>query len=400
MKFIKNLLVWLGIMSLWFTSAFALEMPVNISATNTSESSITLSWDNVNDSAGYHIYFSEQPWIEILTAEKREFVTDIPLNIDGLNSNTPYYFIINAYDEIWEDGPFSDEVSFTTLWTNNENVEMNSAVEFKVAGIEVLAQNQVALSFTSNLENTVDAERIFKVVEKNDELIEYVVKDSKIDEQAGNKVIITFDEILPTEVEFKLVVISILDNQGRNIESGIESFENFIIEAEKLNYVYQEESGGIVIINDDNTTTTVVESSQSTDSWSTDSGFNDLSTSGWENKNQSSSDDQNNQESWNQGSNDQSTTQEESQWDTKNIDGQSDDVNNTVDQQGEIQEAKDKSTSIIGWDNLSWEDVAIDLLSAGQEAETLPTTWPEHIFMLILALVFGAMSFVFKYKKS
>jgi hypothetical protein len=29
----------------------------------------------------------------------------------------------------------------------------------------------------------------------------------------------------------------------------------------------------------------------------------------------------------------------------------------------------------------------------------LPTTWPEHIFMLILALVFGAMTFVFKFKK-
>jgi hypothetical protein len=49
---------------------------------------------------------------------------------------------------------------------------------------------------------------------------------------------------------------------------------------------------------------------------------------------------------------------------------------------------------------MSEEEVAIDLLSAGQEAETLPTTGPEHIFMLILALVFGAMSFVFKYRKS
>jgi hypothetical protein len=171
-------------MGLSITSTFALEKPVNISTTNISESSITLSWDNVNDSAGYHVYFSEQPEVEILTAQKREFVTDIPLSIEGLNSNTTYYFIVNAYDEVGEDSPFSDEVSFSTLSTTNDEIELNSAVDFKVAEIEVLAQNQVALAFTSNLENTQDAERIFKIVEKNDELIEYVVKDSKIDENA------------------------------------------------------------------------------------------------------------------------------------------------------------------------------------------------------------------------
>jgi hypothetical protein len=49
--------------------------------------------------------------------------------------------------------------------------------------------------------------------------MEYTVNKSVIDSEAVNKVIITFEENLPISTEFKLTVISILDAQGRNIES-------------------------------------------------------------------------------------------------------------------------------------------------------------------------------------
>jgi len=76
-----------------------------------------------------------------------------------------------------------------------------------------LAQNQISLSFTSLLENNDDSERIFKVIEKNDELAKYAIIDSKIDVNNSNKVIITFEELLPINTQFQLIVISILDYQ-------------------------------------------------------------------------------------------------------------------------------------------------------------------------------------------
>jgi hypothetical protein len=82
-----------------------------------------------------------------------------------------------------------------------------------------LAQNQILLSFTALLENSEVSERIFKVVEKNDEFIQYTVKDSKVDENNTNQVIVTLEKILPINTEFKLTVISILDETGRNLES-------------------------------------------------------------------------------------------------------------------------------------------------------------------------------------
>jgi hypothetical protein len=105
-----------------------------------------------------------------------------------------------------------------------------------------LAQNRITVAFTSNLENNENSERIFKVIDKNDELTQYIVSASEIDKDDTNKVLINFEELLPVNKEFKLTVISILDENGRNLESGIESFENFIIEEDKLNYVYQEET--------------------------------------------------------------------------------------------------------------------------------------------------------------
>jgi hypothetical protein len=42
--------------------------------------------------------------------------------------------------------------------------------------------------------------------------------------------VITFEENLPVATEFTFTVIDILDVNGRNIESGIESFENFYVE--------------------------------------------------------------------------------------------------------------------------------------------------------------------------
>ena len=64
-------LFWIFLSTTFAT--FALEAPVNISANEITNTSMSISWDSVQDAAGYHVYFSEDPSVEILTAQKREF---------------------------------------------------------------------------------------------------------------------------------------------------------------------------------------------------------------------------------------------------------------------------------------------------------------------------------------
>lgn len=386
MKFIPKILALLLVFGISTFSVFAINSPINIVASNISESSWLLSWDASEDALGYNIYYSTTSPIELLTAEKKEYINNSEVMLDNLSANTQYYYMVSAFDSEGLQSDFSEEYTFLTEWTSSEeseeNIEFNSAGDFKLSSIEVLAQNQISLSFTALLENSEYSERIFKVVEKNDELLQYSIKESILDESNQNKVIVTFEEILPVNTEFKLTVISILDETGRNLESWIESFENFIIEEEKLNYVFSEEQGGIIIINDDNTTTLIDNDETTTQTWSASGQYWDLNqekNSEGDNSNQSSSD----------------------YWVWFDSENEIDEDNSVTDTNPEWSNTEDEwnTSSELEWKNIDSEDVAIDLLSAGQEAEVLPTTWPEHIFMLILALVFGAMTFVFKFKK-
>lgn len=380
MKFLMKIvfLTWFFLLST--LGVFALEIPTNISTSNITETSVSISWDELENAAGYHLYFSDTPSVEILTAEKREFTTNIPLILEDLDPWTEYYFIVNWYDEFWQDGVFSEEVSFVTTdiftpWDESENIEFNSAIDFKLSNIEVLAQNQIALEFTSPLENQEDSERIFKVVDKNNEFTQYNIINSEIDLNKSNNVIITFEELLPVDTEFKLTVISILDIQWRNLESWIESFENFIIENDKLNYVYQDDIDTIVIINEDDTITIVSEKNESNNIQST-VNYSDLN-----------------------GVNEVDLIDEKI----------STDLNLELIQEiEEIEEEfhieSDTDLNAAGEElqgsNIDIDDISIDIVGAGKEVTTLPTTGSEHILMLIAALVFWAMAYVFKFKKS
>lgn len=380
------------------TSVFAIEAPTSLVITENSESSVLVSWDAVDGASGYDVYYSTVSPIDIddPATQKRLFIPESSVLVDGLTQGVTYYFVAASFDEVADGSDLSLEHSYTIESSNsqeNQNVvseantvtDMNSAGEFKLQAIEVLAQNQVAVEFTASLDPS--AEKIFKVVEKNDELLQYSVNDTKLDLNDSRKVLVTFDELLPVNTEFKLTVISILDNQGRNLESGIESFENFIVEEDKLNYVYQEEVGGIVVINEDNTTT-IVEIQEGNNNTDNSGSYN----SNIDNTNVDTQGQVSGEEKGNNQTQSTENTQESTTGDTQNVSDQSgaETDNSTV---------ENNDTQVDGT-NMSSEEIAVDLLSAGQEAETLPKTWAEHIFMLILALVFGAISFVFKYRKS
>ena len=77
MKFLTKIIALCSVLFVSITSVFAIDAPVNIQAENIDETSITLSWNIVDTAFGYHIYYSDVQDVEILTAQKKEYVTDV-----------------------------------------------------------------------------------------------------------------------------------------------------------------------------------------------------------------------------------------------------------------------------------------------------------------------------------
>ena len=88
-----------------------LPAPTGLTATATSSSTVSLSWNAVSGAAGYDVYYSTSAsgnynydW----------FTTSTSYNVTGLSAGTTYYFKISAYDSSLENGAMSNYVSATT----------------------------------------------------------------------------------------------------------------------------------------------------------------------------------------------------------------------------------------------------------------------------------------------
>lgn len=72
-------------------------------------------------------------------------------------------------------------------------------------------------------------------------------------------------------------------------------------------------------------------------------------------------------------------------------------VENT--QVDEIDNIEENETDNI-WVELNSADIAKDVVWASSETTELPTTWPEHVLLLIITIILSSLIFVFRYKNS
>lgn len=252
MKTLAKLLAGLFVAILAVSNTFAINAPTNVVSTSATQNSLSLTWDTVEWALYYNVYYSDTKGIDILTAETISYESENSIEITDLEAGKDYYFILSSIDDQGAESVLTDEYVFSTANSktqlpqeNNENLnqneqELNSGEDFQLSQIEVLYQNEVAVLFNAPLENTPDTEMIFSVTELQDETVEYTVSGSIVDPQNPNRAIVTFQENLPLDMDYKLVVISVFDELGRNIESGIESYENFYMDPVTL--VKSEES--------------------------------------------------------------------------------------------------------------------------------------------------------------
>lgn len=69
-----------------------------------------------------------------------------------------------------------------------------------------------------------------------------------------------------------------------------------------------------------------------------------------------------------------------------------------IEEKEELEEINNEPNNV--WIELNSADVAEDLVSLSEKNEELPTTWPEHILLFILAILFSSLVFVYKFKKT
>ena len=222
----KLLLISLSLMITFsYVIANSLEAPKNLKLENSTINSLEVSWDAVKDAEWYYVHYSKQSgisenWYESII---EELVEETSVNILDLDKDTTYYVAITsvfAIDSDYEESPYSNEWVFTTGETSDTN-------DFALQEASVLSSKKIELVFNNNLDNSSEAKREFKIVNKNDSLDELEVVENNLLEE-GNKLELVLDREMMNSWEYNITVISLMDSKWNNIKSWIDGLNSFV----------------------------------------------------------------------------------------------------------------------------------------------------------------------------
>ncbi len=109
MKKVLKALIYLS-MLLLVTKAFALSWPSNLSLEKATDTSLKITWDEVDDSLGYYIYYSEESSTDwTYENEWTDLIDDTSYKIEWLTPDKNYYIAITV-DEDWNHETNSEEL--------------------------------------------------------------------------------------------------------------------------------------------------------------------------------------------------------------------------------------------------------------------------------------------------
>jgi len=324
-----------------FHNVFATQSPGNIQAIMSSDTSIELDWQDVNDVLGYYIYYWESSgsWSEY-DVEWVDLIETSDHILTNLTPETKYYIAVTAVDDVWSESEKSPELEAMTLalW------EMPQSTSLRVVDAIVIDDSSVELVFSQNMEGWNSAQREF-IIENTTNWEEIWIDISDIVPGNPKNILTILDRKLLPNTNYKVTVLDIRDSEGNTIESWIDAFVNFTTPE---TFIIDLESAWI-----QNPSTT----------------------------------DTNQDEN-----NNVSDTPE----DTNNP--QIQDTNNPTENQ---QDVSVQSWNTPQWNNagttISLDDVAQNTVTTAANNEKLPQTWPEH-WILLLVTVMLAVGMFYKFR--
>lgn len=199
---------------------YAIEAPSTLVLNESSSESITFSWDAVEGSIGYLVYYSQTSGA--YDSQIDDIIEWNVATINWLDADTMYYISVVSIDELWEESQNSLELEAATEWM------VEDSEPFSLTSVWVLSFSELELTFSEAIESHSEAAREFRVVNKSDSLDELFVVKSEVDSWDSSKVIITFDRDTLPNTEYDITVIDMKSETGKNIESGIDGISSFI----------------------------------------------------------------------------------------------------------------------------------------------------------------------------
>ena len=198
--------------------SFAIDAPTNLKADSSNNSSVNLSWSTVDEALFYYVYYSKQSWLEIGYDLYTDVIESNSTVISDLDIDSTYYFTVVALDENGEESAYSNEIVIDVVeWdTINQN-------DFALESIDVAAYNKLKLIFNSNLDNSENTIREFKITNKKDDLDIFDVVSTEIDEENNNILELTLDRDTEIWNKYEFVIIAITSEEWKNIESWIDN---------------------------------------------------------------------------------------------------------------------------------------------------------------------------------
>lgn len=207
----KKIIVYLlSFLIIWINTTFAestfTKAPVIIKSEPTS---LEISWEKLDSASGYFIYYSEVSWKDYRTFW--DIIEENKTIITWLKENTKYYVVVTALDKVTEEESiFSPEWIFNTTSLNETKFALNK--------VETKSPTELELTFSKNIDQSEEALREFKITKDNKEITK--VKEVKLVENDKTKLTLILSNPIATW-EYKIVVISIRDEDWKNIEEWI-----------------------------------------------------------------------------------------------------------------------------------------------------------------------------------
>lgn len=207
------------ILSLSYLSVYAIDAPQNVSIVSSDDTSVSLSWDEVSDAAGYVVNYSNTPGN--YNFQSPNLIEDTVYTLTGLETWETYYFSVVAIDENIDESTPSEELSVVIWWETEW---------FALSSIEVVDVDLIKLNFNAPLDTSDEAIQEIKVAKRSNPLDELEILDLTIDNTNNKGLYLAFvSTTLPEQgQEYDVTVIELQDSIWRNIESGRDAIETFI----------------------------------------------------------------------------------------------------------------------------------------------------------------------------
>ncbi len=379
--------IFFTIFSLIFISIFslvhALEAPSNVTLLSSTDNSLELTWDQVSWAYGYYLFYWKTQWNNWLYDNEVEDIIDSnKYKLENLEPSTTYYVSITSINENGDESNKSQEYSFTTkvAWDNWSG-------QFWLQEIEILSLNQISVTFNSELDSSENAIRDFRLIDKST-WEDLNIDSYDLDDNDNSKILITISPDMNNDTDYELTVIDIEDIDWRTIESWVKWVVLFTIPKD---FTWEEWETIKKIIDwwvDYNNDVSGDPLTKDSD-WDGVSDFNEKQA--WTDPYDSES------KPWVSATIDDNNTNLKVTWD----DGTELNVTTGDNTELSVNNWNDVDLNAAGVDgtNISDTELAASTAQTASATNKLPQTWPESIFLILIAIFWWLVVFFFSRRK-